>query len=194
MIHTGVVGLKIKFDQTWAWRAIPIGAVLAARILDQIKGGMEWGAVVVDLSLLTGWIIGWMLAEADHLMYATMCNPQEMTCQRVRSEIDKKDWRRAWGLLQETRGERTKLPIRNVLTGFVMTGLGLWIVTSSGSLLAAGVVFGFGVRLFSEILTDPDYQKWYWIFARNFEPSEHRGILIAWAAGLAWQWLVLLRG
>jgi hypothetical protein len=176
------------------WRVIPILTVLVARVIQQVRGDILLRALWVDISLLAGWLIGWILAEADHLMYATVCNPQELTCQRVKSEIEKRDWKKMWKLLQETKSERTKLPVRNVLTGFVITGLGLWVVTSSGSPLAAGVVFGFGVRLFSEILADADYKKWYWVFARDFGQSEHRGLLMAWAAGLIWQWLILLRG
>jgi hypothetical protein len=180
--------------KVWLWRVVPIGTILAVKVAEQLKGQILLKASLLDLSLLAGWILGWLLAEADHVLYATMCNPQELTCQRVRAEMGKKDWRRAWQLLQETKFERTKLPVRNVLTGFVMTGLGIWVVTSSGSLLAAGLVFGFGIRLFSELLTDTDYKKWYWVFAREFSESEHKGVLMAWAGGLIWQWFTLLRG
>lgn len=180
--------------KTWLWRVLPIGTVLVVRLIEQVRGGFLWNALLIDLSLVVGWVGGWFLAEADHLLYATMCNPHELTCQRVKQEIERKDWRRMWGILEETKGERTKLPIRNILTAFVMVGLGIWVVTSSGSPLAAGLVFGFGVRLFSDILSAADYKKWYWIFAREFSQTEHQGLMMAWAGGLIWQWLVLLRG
>jgi hypothetical protein len=179
---------------TWVWRVLPIGSVLVSKVVDQLSRGILWRALFVDLSLLAGWIVGWLIVEADHLFYATMCNPQELTCQRVKKEFEKKDLKRMWGILQETKFERTKLPIRNVLTGFVMTGLGIWVVISSGNVFASGLVFGFGIRLLSEFLADRDYRKWYWIFAREFSESEHRGIVLAWMGGLIWQWLALLRG
>lgn len=148
----------------------------------------------LDLNLIAGWIIGWFLAEADHFVYATMCNPQELTCQRVRAEMDKKNWKNAWRMLQDTKFERNKLPIRNVLTLISMTGVGIWVVSSSGSLLASGLVFGFCIRLFSELVTDTGFKKWYWIFAREFSLSEHRGFLGAIALGIIWQWWYLIRG
>lgn len=95
----------LKTDaKTWMWRLLPVATILAFWIPGQIKSASPWGFVWLDLSLVLGWILGWLLAEADHVMYATMCNPQELTCQRVKAEIDKKDWRRAWGLLEETGG------------------------------------------------------------------------------------------
>lgn len=147
-----------------------------------------------DLNLVIGWVIGWLLAEADHLVYATMCNPQELTCQRVRAEMDKKNWRNAWKMLEETKFERNKLPIRNILTLISMTGVGIWVVSSSGSLLASGLVFGFCVRLFSELIFDTDYKKWYWIFAREFSLPEHKGFLGAITFGIILQWWYLIRG
>ncbi len=173
---------------------LPIAVLLVLRLLRHYQSGylgaLWWG----DLLLVVGWIIGWFLAEADHLFYATMCNPHELTCQRVRTEIGNKNWRNAWGILKQTESERTRLPIRNILTAFVMTGVGLWLVTSGASLLAAGTCFGFSIRLFSEILSDNDHQKWYWLFARKFEEVEHRGLMIAWGLILIWQWSMLARG
>ncbi len=201
LLHTGVQ-MKVNFKlswlatdaRTWLWRVVPIVFVLIAKIWRQWQSEVIGRTWWLDVSLLVGWVLGWALAEADHLIYATMCNPQELTCQRVKAEIDKRQWGKAWQMLQETKLERTRLPVRNILTGFVMTGVGIWIVTSSGSLLASGIVFGFGIRLFSEILFDADYKKWYWVFAREFTDTEHRSLMAAWAAGLAWQWLALMRG
>ncbi len=125
--------------------------------------------------LVVGWAIGHVLAEVDQLFYVAMCNPQELTCQRIRSEISQRNFKNAWGLLQETRFERNKLPIHNVLTGVVVAVLGVWIVSSVGSALASGVVIGLGVRLFVEFLFG-DKKKWFWIFAREFSIGEIRVI------------------
>lgn len=178
----------------WMWRILPIGAVTIVRLIKHFQTGYFSSLWPGDLSLVLGWVIGWFLAEADHLFYATMCNPQELTCQRVRSEFGKKNWKNAWGILKQTEFERTRLPIRNILTAVVMTGVGLWLITSRASLLAAGTCFGFSIRLFSEILVDKSPQNWYWLFTRKFEETEHRGILMAWALILIWQLSMLARG
>ena len=179
---------------TWMWRIIPIGSILAVKVIEQVASKVFLRLALLDVSLLAGWILGWMMTELENLLYAMVCDPQEQSCQRVKSEIQKKNWGKLWQVLQETKFERAKMPVRNVLTAFVMTGVGLWVVTSSGSLLASGLVFGFCVRLFSEILADRDYKKWYWVFAREFGESEHKAVLLAWGAGLFWQWFSLIRG
>ncbi len=184
-------GIDLK---VWAWRAGPILLILAVRVFRQWQAGYLNRMWTGDLNLLIGWVLGWFLADADHLFYATMCNPQELTCQRVRQEAGKRNWRRMWGILEETKGERTKLPIRNILTAFVMTGVGWWMISSGASLLASGMCLGFSIRLFSEIVTDPDYGSWYWLFARPFSREEHRGLVIAWGSVLIWLFMMLVRG
>lgn len=143
--------------------------------------------------LAVGWMIGYVLAEADHLFYIAMCNPQELTCQRVRHEVlETKNWRGAWGILQSTKGERTKLPVHNVLTAVIVAVLGIWVVSSAGSLLASGVVVGLGVRLFTEFLSG-DKNKWFWVFAREFSVEEIRAIGGVWGLLLVISLVGLMR-
>jgi hypothetical protein len=147
---------------------------------------------VGDILLAAGWVMGYFLADMDHLFYATVCNPQELTCQRVRHELDNKNWRNAWGLLEATKDERVRMPIRNILTAVVVAGLGLWVVSSSGSWIAMGMVLSLNTRLFTELVTTTDRKKWYWVFARDFSDAEHRGFLIAWGLALGIMYLIAL--
>ena len=157
-VLVGVVGLRLVMKQDWV--------------------GSLW--------LVAGWIVGYALAEADHLFYVAVCNPQELTCQRVRHEIlDTRNWRNAWGILKATSEERTRLPIHNVLTGVIVAVLGLWVVSSGGSLLASGVVVGLGVRLFTEFLSG-EKKNWCCVFAREFSSGE------VWVVGGIWGVLQLI--
>jgi len=142
--------------------------------------------------LVLGWGMGWLLAEADHLFYTTVCNPQELTCQRVRKELWANNFAKAWRMLLDTKDERQKLPVRNVLTLAIVAVLGIWIITSSESWLASGVVFGLGVRLFSEISREKNTGKWYWIFARAFSEAEHKLIVGGLGILLAVQFILLI--
>ncbi|KKR91044.1 MAG: hypothetical protein UU42_C0024G0002 [Candidatus Woesebacteria bacterium GW2011_GWA1_41_13b] len=148
----------------WIYRIIVLAVVVGLRLWMR----QDW---VGSLWLAVGWIIGMMLAEADHLFYVAVCNPQELTCQRVRREVQNKNWRNAWGILKATSGERVRLPIHNILTGLVVAVLGLWVVSSVGSVLASGVVVGLGVRLFTDFLSQ-DKKNWFWVFAREFGKRE----------------------
>ena len=152
-----------------------VGLVVAARLVFK----QDW---VGSALLALGWILGNLLAELDHVSYVIVCNPQELTCQRVRHEIlETKNWRNAWGILQSTKGERTRLPIRNILTALIVAVLGMWVVSSVGSMLASGVVVGLGVRLFTEFLSSAEDKKnWFWVFAREFSIGEVRVIGGVW--------------
>ena len=134
--------------------------------------------------LVLGWVIGYLLTEIDDLFYAYICNPEDEVCQRVKTHIAAADWRRARELLVTTRGERQNLPIHNILTGLVVAAMGVWVVSSSGSLIASGAVLGLTTRLWIGALTEKNFQKWYWMFAREFSKQEHRGILGVW--GVLW--------
>jgi hypothetical protein len=137
-------------------------------------------------------MLGRLLAEIDHIFYATVCNPQELTCQRIRREFWSKNFGKAWELLMTTKGERGKLPIRNALTLGVVVVLGLWLLTSSPSWLGAGIALGLGTRLWVEMASERDYEKWYWVFDRRFALGDHRMVVIVLGIVLFAQFMLLL--
>jgi len=147
-----------------------------------------------NLWLGIGWLGGYFLAEADDWFYVAVCSPQELTCQRVRHEISVRNWRNAWGLLKSTSAERQKLPLHNIVTAVVVSLAGIWLITSSGSFVAIGLVLGLGIRLFADFLTTINYKSWYWIFSRQFEAQENKIAKIVWGILLSIQLLLLVRG
>ena len=167
-----------------------IGLIGQIVVLATVLGARGQG--LSSVWLMVGWVIGYALAEADHLFYVAMCNPQELSCQRIRQKLEIRSWKEAWELIKATSGERTRLPVHNILTGLVVTVLGLWIVSSVGSMLAAGVVVGLGVRLFTEFLTG-DKKKWFWVFAREFSVGEVGGVGGGWGVLLAISLIGLVR-
>jgi hypothetical protein len=158
--------------KTWLWGVAPAGVMFVVRLFDHWRGGYIQHVWVSDVLLIAGWVLGWMLVEGDRLFYGP----------KMREA------------LKSFEAESIQPAIRNMLTAFVMTGVGIWVISSSSSLLAAGTCLGFAVRLFSEIIGDGDYQKWYWVFARQFTREEHRGLMIAWGLVLIWLWQLLVRG
>lgn len=171
---------------SWIVRIVIMGLIVAVRIIFR----QDW---VGSVLLVVGWIVGNLLAEADHWFYVAVCNPQELSCQRVKYEVQKRNWKNAWGILQETAHERSRMPIHNILTGIVLALLGLWLVTSLGNLLAAGVVIGLGIRLYFEFIADPNFGSWYWLFGRQFSVSENKALKFVWGGLLLLQILFLVR-
>lgn len=149
---------------------------------------------ISNLLLVLGWGVGYILAGADHWLYVAVCNPQELSCQRIRHEINQKNWRNAWGLLQSTTAERTNLPVHNILTAFVVATLGIWMVTSSGSPVAVGIVLGLQIKLLSEFMMDGNANRWFWMFSREFSAKEHQIAKVVWSILLLIQLVVIVRG
>lgn len=174
-------------DWMWLVRFIVVLGVVGVRLIWH----QNW---IGETFLVLGWLGGYMLGELDQLFYVAVCGPQELSCQRVRTEFMHKNWRGGWQLLRQTAGERTRLPMHNILTAGVVTILGLWLVTSNGNLFAIGVVTGLAIRLFSEFIADPNYGKWYWLIAREFSSRENRIVTYVWGGLLALHLFWVIRG
>lgn len=177
----------------WGIKVLPILIIVLLRLVLNLAGVGDWRFWLGLALLVVGWVIGWWLCEIDHVMYAYACDPNSPTCSMVRTYIKNRQWRAAWEALEKTSGERFKLPIRNILTMLVVAGVGVWVVTSSGSLLGSGVVLGLGGRLLLELAMEVDYKKWYWVFARQFALVEHRGLLAALVVAYLYQIFIVVR-
>lgn len=93
-----------------------------------------------DVWLGVGWIIGYFLADFDHLYYIYVTNPHELTSQRIIQKF-------SWSLFQESKPERTNLILHNPTVLIILGIVGLWTVTSSGSLLAIGAIMSLNLCL-----------------------------------------------
>ena len=171
-------------------RSLLVLAVLAVRLV-RIKK-LTWVLGLANLWLLVGWVIGYWLTEIDDIFYVYISDPMDGTGQKVKALLRVGDLRRARELLVMTRSERQKLPVHNTLTGLVVAVLGIWVITSSGSILASGVALGLTTRLFIGLLLEKDFNKWYWVFAKKFTDKENRIVLMVWGFLLALQVLFLL--
>jgi len=151
------------------WAVAPIGVVVGIGVFtDWLALGPEGVQWLNYIWLVAGWLIGWWLVEADKVL------SRIKSIERFASEWDRS--------------------IRNIVTVMVLAGLGLWLASSSSSLLASAMVFGLSVRLFSELLYSPDYKNWYWMIARAISEREHRALMAIWGGLLLFTWLTLVRG
>jgi hypothetical protein len=193
--HTGGVEIKLPVSAK-VWEIAPITVIAIGRAIRAIVmagiGNWRWWE---EIWLVLGWMVGWLLAEIDDVLYVAMGNPQELTSQRVKKELTAGNFIGAWNLLQATRGERTsRMPVRNALTLLVMAIIGVWIVTSNGSPLGSGVVLGLSTRLLTEFLAEKDKNKWFWIFSREFSRNEQIAIAVGCTLALIWQAILTVRG
>jgi len=193
----GMVPIGISMLEQGINRALPMLALVAIKAarLAGMKGlsSLSWGFWWMNIQLVIGWVIGWALADIDQIFYAMTCDPKGESCQRVKREIDLRRWKGAWKILEITAGEQEKLPIRNMVTLLIVGIMGIWVATSSISIIASGLVFGLGVRLIIEMWQTKKYQKWYWLFKREFALMEHKIIRLIVTGMIVYQAIGIIR-
>jgi hypothetical protein len=94
-----------------------------------------------------GGALGLLLPDLDHLIYIFFIGPQELTSQRVIYLLRNRNLLGAVKLILETRAERKDLVLHSNLFLVVALILTFWILTSSSSVIGAGLVSGAMVHL-----------------------------------------------
>ncbi|MDP3888580.1 MAG: hypothetical protein Q8Q24_00905 [bacterium] len=112
----------------------------------------SWHPSLIFLWL--GGFLGIFLLDIDHLFYTLLVHPQELTSVRVRRFIDLKNYKEALLLLFQTRQERQKLNFHNAFFQVFFYVFAFFVLTSSGSLLGAGLVLGILLHLLYEEITN----------------------------------------
>jgi hypothetical protein len=132
------------------------------------------------IPLWLGGILGTLLPDVDHLIYAYFLRPQEVTSQRVNYLLQRGQIKRTLELLHATREERGGLIFHSAHFQLIFLALTFLVLTSSGSIFGAGLVLAFSLHLlidqiidftklgslrnwFTKILIDldKDQQRWY---------------------------------
>ncbi len=121
-------------------------------------GRTDW---MVDLMLLAGWVLGLLIVDIE-----------KYPLQKYIKGLNINPARPA---------------VRNVLTCVVITVVGLWVISSSIGAIGWTMVWAVGVRLWSELWKEKNYEKWYWIFDRKFSVKQHQVFMIVWAVVLLFQ-------
>lgn len=97
--------------------------------------------------LYVGGLVGLFMPNIDHLLHIFVFQPQELTSQRVLALVKNKQFKEALILIYDTREERTGLIFHTFLFQIIFTVLTFWVVSSSGSLFARGLVLAYLLSL-----------------------------------------------
>ncbi len=106
------------------------------------------------LPFLVGGILGTILPDVDHLIYAYFLRPHELTSQRVARLIEKREVLKTLRLLAATRGERKHLIFHTVQFNVIFLALAFLVITSTGSFLGRGIVLTFSLHLLIDQVID----------------------------------------
>lgn len=105
--------------------------------------------------LYLGGLVGLFLPNLDHLLYVFIFRPFELTSQRIKLLINEKRYKEALILLYQTKEERVDLIFHSLNFQIIFTILTFWVISSSGSIFAKGLVLGSLLNLFNK--------KYFWL-------------------------------
>lgn len=98
--------------------------------------------------LYIGGLVGlFVMPNLDHLLHVFVFKPQELTSLRVNQLVQTKQYKEALMVLYITKEERRDLIFHSVLFQIIFIVLTFWVVSSSGSLFAKGLVLSYLLSL-----------------------------------------------
>jgi len=106
------------------------------------------------LPFFVGALVGTFLPDIDHFIYIYYLRPHELTSQRAKSMIQKRDFVGSWNLLSSTRYERTNLVFHNAWFQVLFLILTFWVLSSSLNLFGRGLVLAFSLHLLVDQFID----------------------------------------
>lgn len=101
-----------------------------------------------------GGVVGTFLPDIDHVLYVFMLKPYELTSQRIKFLLQRRDIKRVVELLYDTRSERKGLIFHTAGFQLIFLLLTFWVVTSSGSIFGRGLVLAFSLHFLIDQITD----------------------------------------
>jgi len=132
--------------------------------------------------LWVGAMLGWLFIYVDRLNHVYLTKPDEQLSVYVKHLVTNKRYGEAFILLTNRGGEQRFLMSRSVLFMVAFVPLALFVLTSTASELAAGMVLGIGLHLLLSIAFDWyrfEYLKhWlFWPIKRHFNDTEAKAII-----------------
>jgi len=136
-----------------------IGYFLAVSLL-------RWRLRLDLIWLWMGGLLGLAFVYVDRLLHVYMTRPQEQLSLYVKHFIQQKNYRQALQLLAQRGDEQRFLMIRSVIFMIAFAPLAFYVITSTGSLIAVGMIMGIGLYLLYELLSHlKDLEKLkLWLF------------------------------
>lgn len=133
-------------------------------LITLLRWNWHWNLILLWL----GALVGTFLIDIDHLLYALVIYPHELTSMRVKRLVDQRRFKEALILLADTQAERIKLPFHSALFQIILYVACFFVLTSTGSLFGAGLVMAMALHLlkdeFELLLRGEEERLRKWLF------------------------------
>lgn len=150
----------------------------------KILGWLVYSVVIGWFSFAGDWwlfLIGNLIAVgllmADKLIYAWWLFPYEQTSIQIQYWMRRRDVSALMGLLVSKNDSQTKLLLKSAGFALVWFFLTIYVLTSTGSVVALGILMGLGLNLSDAIVSDwkdlDKLGKWFgWQIKRPLGKTE----------------------
>lgn len=156
-------------------------------------------SLLVLLSIVNGWlvptaeyfkylpywfggIIGTLLPDIDHLIYAYVLRPKEAVSQKVAGLIAQRQVVKTWDIFANTRNERKDLIFHSATFQLIFVAFAILVITSSESILGKGLVLAFMLHLLIDQVMDlvetKSLDNWFKGFPVTLDSEQKRYYLI----------------
>lgn len=129
--------------------------------------GVSWSNYPL---LFIGLAIGSFLLDVDHLVHWLFINPNTDESRLAKIAIFRYDYKSVIKLLESTHKKHTSLVFHHFFFQVVLATISIFIVTSSASAFAMGLVIALNIHLlvdeYDDLYTNPTHLQ-NWLFARE---------------------------
>ena len=148
------------------------------------------------IGLFIGGATGWLLVWFDKIAFVYIIHPEAQISQYVKYQIEKRNYKGAFELMEARAGEMEKLTSRSVLFQAAYIVLALFALTSTASMFGKSLVMGLGLRIiltdWQEYLKDKEglKRKLFWQIQRQVSNLELKWYMYLGTGVFAWlTWL-----
>ena len=149
-------------------------------LLSILRFRLDWGLIWWWL----GGILGVLMDYADRLVYVYYVKPNDPLSLAIKRLVKKRKYKISYIAFQNRGFEQQHLALHSILFLIVWIVIALYVITSSGSMLAAGLILGLGLQLLFDMLKDYQNSKKLkaWLFWQIKRPISDTELKVCMAA------------
>ena len=141
---------------------------------------VSWGLNLIFLIL--GGVLGISFILVDRLIHIYFTRPDDELSFQFKSLVAQRKYLLALKTLTLRANEQRYLLVMSVIFAAMWVPIALFVVTSTGSLFATGMILGIGLRLSYDLISGLSHinlLKWrlFWPVKKEFSDEETRGVV-----------------
>ena len=158
---------------------------------------LRWEISLGVILMWVGGVMGMLFEWVDRIAYVYFTKPHEQLSFQVKSLISQKKYMKALLLIDCRKYEQKHLTVRSLLFALIWVLAAFFVLTSTGSAFAGGMVMAIGLSILIDMLKDwgkiGKLKEWlFWQIKKDFSDKEARGVVIGFGVIFALLSLVML--